>query len=255
MQSALIVLAFGLVMVLVEQWFPGRPLERVHGWYVRATLLNVVQAAVAYLSTATWNQWFPQFSLLHAGGHGFLADAFVGYVAITFVYYWWHRARHENPFLWRWLHQVHHSASRLEVMTSFYKHPLEILINGVLSSAILYLLLGLNAESASLAFLLTGIAELFYHWNVRTPHWLGYVIQRPESHCVHHKRGRHRNNYSDLPIWDMLFGTFENPRAQPGECGFGPAVEQHLAAMLVGRSAFAARKPRPSRGRASEVAS
>ena len=159
MQSALIVLTFGLVMMLVEQWFPGRPLERVHGWYPRATLLNVVQAAVAYLSTATWNQWFPQFSLFHAGGHGFLADALVGYVAITFVYYWWHRARHENPFLWRWLHQVHHSASRLEVMTSFYKHPLEILINGVLSSAILYLLLGLNAESASLAFLLTGIAD------------------------------------------------------------------------------------------------
>ena len=59
-------------------------------------------------------------------------------------------------------------------------------------------------------FLLTGIAELFYHWNVRTPHWLGYFVQRPESHCVHHQRGRHRNNYSDLPLWDIAFGTFSS---------------------------------------------
>lgn len=244
MQCALIVLGFGVAMLLVECVAPGRHLERVRGWYPRAILLNAVQAFVAYLSTATWNHWFPQIALWHAGGFGFLGDALLGYVAITFVYYWWHRARHEIPFLWRWLHQIHHSASRLEVVTSFYKHPIEILINGVLSPAILYLLLGLNPESAGLAFLLTGLAELFYHWNVRTPHWLGYLIQRPESHCVHHQRGRHRNNYSDLPLWDMLFGTFENPRQQPGACGFGPNAEQHLGAMLVGGSAFARRGAR-----------
>ena len=69
---------------------------------------------------------------------------------------------------------------------------------------------------------------------MRTPHWLGYLIQRPESHCVHHQRGRHRNNYSDLPLWDMLFGTFENPRAQPGPCGFAQEAEQQLGPMLVG---------------------
>jgi len=245
MQTALIVLLLGLAMLAVERVSPGRSLERVTGWYPRAVLLNVVQAAVAYVSTVTWDHWFPDLALWHAGGFGFLPYTLIGYVAITFIYYWWHRARHENAFLWRWVHQVHHSASRLEVVTSFYKHPIEIFINGVLSPAILYLLLGLNAESASFAFLLTGIAELFYHWNVRTPHWLGYLIQRPESHCVHHQRGRHRNNYSDLPLWDMLFGTFENPREQPGACGFGPEVERHLGAMLLGRSAFVRRARRP----------
>jgi len=255
MQCALIVLAFGLAMLLIECVAPGRHLERVRGWYPRAILLNVVQALVAYLSAATWDRWFPGLSFWHIGGFGFLPDAFPGYVAITFIYYWWHRARHEIPFLWRWLHQIHHSASRLEVVTSFYKHPIEILINGVLSPAILYVLLGLNAESAGLAFLLTGIAELFYHWNVKTPHWLGYLIQRPESHCVHHQRGRHRNNYSDLPLWDLLFGTFENPRAQPGACGFGPDAEQRLGAMLVGRSAFARREPRGVELSAQEIAS
>jgi sterol desaturase/sphingolipid hydroxylase (fatty acid hydroxylase superfamily) len=255
MQCAVIVLTFGLAMLVAERLAPGRQLEQVRGWYPRTLALNVVQAAVAYLSTATWDRWFPHLALWHAGGFGFLPDALLGYVAITFIYYWWHRARHENPFLWRWVHQVHHSASRLEVLTSFYKHPVEILINGLLSPAILYVLLGLNAESATLAFLLTGVAELFYHWNIRTPHWLGYLIQRPESHCVHHQRGRHRNNYSDLPLWDMLFGTFENPRAQPGPCGFGPEIEQRLGAMLVGCSAFARRGVNHTQQSTAEVTS
>ena len=251
MQCALIVLAFGLAMLLVERLAPGRHRERVRGWYPRAILLNVAQAAIAYLATATWDRWFPQLALWHLGGFGFLPDALLGYVTITFIFYWWHRARHEIPFLWRWLHQIHHSASRLEVLTSFYKHPIEIFINSILSPGILYLLLGLNAQSAALAFLLTGVAELFYHWNVRTPHWLGYLIQRPESHCVHHQRGRHRNNYSDLPLWDMLFGTFENPRAQPRDCGFESNAEQRLGAMLIGRSAFAG----PDRQRSERSAS
>jgi len=70
--------------------------------------------------------------------------------------------------------------------------------------------------------------------NVKTPHWLGYLIKRPESHCIHHLRGWDRNNYSDLPLWDMMFGTFENPRMQPTPCGFGTDTEQRLASMLVG---------------------
>ncbi|MBK9657441.1 MAG: sterol desaturase family protein [Rhodanobacteraceae bacterium] len=49
-------------------------------------------------------------------------------------------ARHQIPLLWRYLHRVHHSPARIEVLTSFYKHPLEILLNGVLMSSILYVL-------------------------------------------------------------------------------------------------------------------
>ena len=70
----------------------------------------------------------------HAEQLGAVPAAALGYLAITFVFYWWHRARHEVPLLWRWLHQVHHSAARIEVATSFYKHPVEILLNSLLSS-------------------------------------------------------------------------------------------------------------------------
>ena len=58
--------------------------------------------------------------------------------------------------------RVQRSACRIEVLTSFYKHPVEQLINSILSSPVLYALLGLDPASASLAILLAGAAELFY---------------------------------------------------------------------------------------------
>ena len=164
---------------------------------------------------------------------GRTGGAIAGYLVITFVYYWWHRARHEIPILWRTFHQVHHSPQRIEIVTSFYKHPVEIAVNGVLSSAILYLLVGVGPTAGAYAVLLTGLAELFYHWNVSTPYWLGFLIQRPESHCVHHQEGLHRYNYADLPLWDMMFGTFRNPRRWEARCGFG-AGEHRWPEMLRG---------------------
>lgn len=235
MSTVLVVLAVGLGMLLVEYRFPGRNFPVVPHWLPRACLLNAVQVGIVLVGGLTWDRWFRGHGLWDASALGTYGGAAVGYLAITFVYYWWHRARHEIRFLWRCVHQVHHSPQRLELLTSFYKHPLEIALNGVLSSAILYVGAGVTPEAATLAVLATGLAELFYHWNVKTPYWLGFFIQRPESHCVHHAQGRHRNNYSDLPLWDMLFGTLENPRTRPPACGFDTARELALGRMLVGQ--------------------
>jgi sterol desaturase/sphingolipid hydroxylase (fatty acid hydroxylase superfamily) len=235
MSIPLVVLAVALVMMAWEALVPGRRWPDVRGWWARALLLNVLQAAAVFLGGVTWDGWMRRHRLWSTNGLGDIMGTVIGYLAITFVYYWWHRARHVSPLLWRWLHQVHHSAQRIEVVTSFYKHPLEVALNGVLSSAILYLLVGLAPGPATAAVLLTGLAELFYHWNVATPHWLGYLFQRPESHCVHHEEGRHAGNYSDLPLWDILFGTFHNPKRWDGRCGLGAENEVRLAEMLVGR--------------------
>jgi sterol desaturase/sphingolipid hydroxylase (fatty acid hydroxylase superfamily) len=230
-----VVLAVGIVMMAVEARAPGRRWPQVRGWWLRALLLNGAQVVVTLLAGQLWDGWMMAHRPWSADGLGLVGGALVGYLAITFVYYWWHRWRHESSLLWRWLHQVHHSATRIEIVTSFYKHPLEVLVNGLLSSAVLYLLVGVPAEAAAGAVALSGLAELVYHWNVRTPHWLGYLFQRPESHCVHHQTGLHARNYSDLPVWDMLFGTFHNPHDWEARCGFGVAEEQRLPDMLAGR--------------------
>jgi sterol desaturase/sphingolipid hydroxylase (fatty acid hydroxylase superfamily) len=229
------VLALTVAMFAVERSRPGRSLPAVRWWWTRAIALNLAQVGIVFLAGATWDRWMVRVRPWSADGLGPIGGALVGYVVITFVYYWWHRARHAIPFLWRWFHQVHHSPARIELITSFYKHPLELLANGILSSAIVYWLIGLDVPAATIAVTLTGVAELFYHWNVRTPHWVGFLVQRPESHLIHHERGLHAFNYSDLPIWDMMFGTFRNPTSWDSECGFADSREIRLRDMLAGR--------------------
>ncbi len=232
----LLAIVFGVAALLfaVELARPGRAWPRVAGWWGRAALLNAAQIGIAVVAGSLWEPWLARVRPWSADGLGTTGGALVGYLAITFVYYWWHRWRHTVPGLWRWLHQVHHSPARIEILTSFYKHPLEILANSLLSATILFVVLGVSPAAGAQAILLTGLAELFYHWNVRTPYWLGFLVQRPEMHCIHHQRGHHAQNFGDLPLWDMLFGTFHNPRAWQGECGFGDDAERRLGAMLGG---------------------
>lgn len=228
------VLAAAIIMICCEQAVPGRSFPKVAGWYARSLFLNVVQAAVIVLAGMTWDGWLKAHRLWDADDLGVTGSAILGYVVLTFVYYWWHRWRHEVGFLWRWLHQVHHSPQRLTVITSFYKHPFELLSNGVLSSLVLYTVCGVGPQAAGYAMLISGVAELFYHWNVQTPAWLGPIFQRPENHCVHHQEGVHGYNYSDLPIWDILFGTYKNEPVFTATCGFGDVNEHRLPEMLKG---------------------
>ena len=61
------------------------------------------------------------------------------------------------------------------------------------------------------------------------------MIQRPESHCIHHEQGVHAFNYSELPIVDILFGTFANPARFVGSCGLGDGREERFGELLTGR--------------------
>ena len=60
-------------------------------------------------------------------------------------------------------------------------------------------------------------------------------MQRPESHSVHHGRGMHHYNYSDLPLFDILFGTFRNPKDFVRESGFYEGASAKLPQMLAFR--------------------
>lgn len=229
----LIVLSAALAMIFVETLAPARRQPRCLGWWLRAALLNGAQAATAYLGAVTWDQWLGGQGSIVAIDVPIWVQIALGYLFVTFVYYWWHRARHAVPWLWVALHRTHHSPTRLEVITSFYKHPLELLANGLLSSALLTVVLGLSPAAATATVLITGLAELFYHWNVRTPRWLGWFFQRPEMHRVHHERGVHTSNFSDLPVWDLMFGTFDNPVDDSVACGFPD--EHKLGRILLGQ--------------------
>lgn len=242
----IILLVFAGCFVL-ERVLPGWPLPQVRTWPVRVLLINAAQLAVVLLAGWSWERWLSSWSLLRlSDSMSPEAGGLLAYFIATFVFYWWHRWRHESDLLWRFFHQIHHSPQRLEVITSFYKHPAEMVVNSLLGSLLVYTLLGLSLEAGAVYTLCTALGEFFYHTNVRTPRWIGLVFQRPEMHRIHHRHGRHKNNYGDITWWDMLFGTYENPAEWRHHCGFDDAKEQRLADMLLWRDVHAAsgkRKP------------
>lgn len=234
MNLLFIIVTIGLALIVTERIFPDRVLPHVKGWWSRVLLVNLMQFFIVLLGMFTWDVWFQSHQSYIIVGLPDFVLGFIAYLAITFIFYWWHRARHESYFLWVVLHQLHHSASRLETITSFYKHPLEIFINSLLMGTISYLLLGLNVEAVAWSVLYSSIGEYIYHMNIKTPHTLGYFFQRPEMHKIHHKTGVHYNNFSDLPLWDMLFGTYENPKERQAEnCGFCEEKEKHFKEILT----------------------
>src|SRR5262245_62066263 len=220
--------------MLLERAVPGWRLPKVRTWPLRVVAINLAQLGVVLLAGVTWEKWLSSWSLFHLSRQvSPAAGGMIAYFIGTFVFYWWHRWRHEHDALWRLFHQIHHSPQRIEVITSFYKHPGEMMVNSLIGSALCYTLLGLTLEGGAVFTACCALGEFFYHTNVRTPRWIGYFFQRPEMHRIHHQYGRHKNNYGDIVWWDMLFGTYENPREFVHTCGFDDAREQKLVPMLL----------------------
>jgi sterol desaturase/sphingolipid hydroxylase (fatty acid hydroxylase superfamily) len=109
---------------------------------VRAVVINVAQAVITFGTNRLWVNLLSGASLFHlASLPSPILQGFVGWFVGTFFFYWWHRLRHIHGF-WVIFHQVHHSPARIEAITAFYKHPLEILADSALAAIILYPILG-----------------------------------------------------------------------------------------------------------------
>ena len=171
-------------------------------------------------------------------GLGTIGGAAVGVLVYEFVHYWYHRAAHGWNWLWRAGHQMHHSAESLDAFGAYYIHPLDAALFTTWSTLVFFPLLGLTLEAGIIAALFLTFNAMFQHANIKTPYWLGFLIQRPESHNIHHGRGIHRHNYSDLPVWDLVFGTFSNPRTVEGtQVGFYDGASSRVLDLLIGRDA------------------
>lgn len=172
---------------VLERIKPGWALPVVRTWPARVILINIVQLGIILLAGVTWEVWLSSWSVFHLSAQvPPIVGGLIAYFIATFVFYWWHRWRHEVGVLWRLFHQIHHSPQRIEVITSFYKHPGEMLVNSLIGSVLVYALLGLSLEGGAVYTACTAIGEFFYHTNVKTPQWIGYFFQRPEMHRVHH---------------------------------------------------------------------
>ncbi|MGC4093794.1 MAG: sterol desaturase family protein [Polyangiaceae bacterium] len=229
-----------LLMYAAERIWPARKFPKV-GWWgaVGAAFLVLMMSIGVVAPMLIPVEFLAEHRVLEGTRLGVLGGALLGFVAIEFVVYAYHRACHNSSFLWRALHQMHHAPSRIDMPSAVVFHPLELAVQN--SLAILFLVFVLGLDPLAVAWVSFGLAfcTLFQHWNVRTPRWLGYVIQRPEAHCHHHEFKVHASNYADLPLIDVLFGTYKNPKEFSGEVGFGgrPSYKKMLFGVDVSGAA------------------
>jgi sterol desaturase/sphingolipid hydroxylase (fatty acid hydroxylase superfamily) len=222
------------LFLVTEKLWPARRFPPRKGWqWLGVAFLLLIGTVGTVVPLLVPGEWLAAHRWMDGTGLGVAAGAIVGYVVLSGVAYVYHRTAHNVGFLWRGLHQLHHSPQRVDIPGAVLFHPLEMVAHVLMQLFVTVIVLGLDPLAAAFVGYIAAFYGMFQHWNVRTPQWIGYFIQRPEAHCVHHRKGLHYFNYGDLPVRDILLGTFRNPREFNGECGFEGNADRRLGAMLA----------------------
>lgn len=134
---------------------------------------------------------------------------FLTFLLADLVQYWFHRAMHEVPWLWK-LHSVHHSAEAMDWLAGSRLHLGELILTRMLVLTPLFLL-GMPQRALDLYILFVGFQAVFDHANVSAglgP--LKYVFVTPNFHHWHHSRDDEaidKNYAAHFAFLDYLFGT------------------------------------------------
>ena len=131
------------------------------------------------------------------------------FIAIDFVYYWYHRCSHRVRFLWA-IHMNHHSSEEMNYVVSLRqawfgpitKIPFFMFMPLVGFDPLITLVAGVTST-------LWGVLGHTQWINRLGP--LEYVLVTPSSHRVHHGSNEcylDKNYGNFLIIWDRMFGTF-----------------------------------------------
>jgi sterol desaturase/sphingolipid hydroxylase (fatty acid hydroxylase superfamily) len=153
------------------------------------------------------------FGLAHLVEAPFWAMLGISLILLDVWTYFWHRANHRIPLLWRF-HRLHHSDEEMDVTTATRFHLGEIAISTV-ARLVPVLLLGTPPE-AILAYDIVLVAVTqFHHANIgmgnEFDRRLRYAIVTPNMHKVHHSQEQVEtdSNYASiLSIWDRVFRTY-----------------------------------------------
>ncbi len=230
--SSIIIAMYGLLMIW-EALFPAKKLPNVKYWKIKGLTAFLVFFFLSTYFPLVWDTYLINFQIFDLSVLGTYAGALVAIIIYEFGIYAWHRMMHNNDYLWRVFHQMHHSAERLDTYGAFYFSFMDMIGFTFLGSLCLVVIAGFTAEATTVFILFTTFLSIFQHSNIKTPVWIGYFIQRPESHSIHHKKDTHAYNYSDLSFIDMIFGTFKNPKSFSEATGFYNGASSKLKDMLL----------------------
>ena len=229
---SLIVYAILGGLFLWETFFPARTLPTMKFWKLRGLLFFIAYLLLTTYIPLLWDGFLAEYQLLDLSDMPLWAQVILGTLVFELVQYGWHISMHKSDFLFRTSHQMHHSAERLDVPSAFMFSINDMIGLSMVGSISFTLLMGLSPSAITIILLSLTFLGVFQHANIKTPRWLGYIVQRPESHSLHHAKGVHGYNYTDLPVIDMLFGTFKNPKSFEKETGYYNGASNRILDML-----------------------
>jgi len=246
------VLAFGLALGF-QRWRPHRLLAgswRANGalWAIDAALLGVVCAGCA-CSVSRWAK-DGGFGLLNQGPFSAWVAIPVSVLGMDLTAYFWHRANHLVPFLWRF-HQAHHSDPDYTVTTALRFHPGELLLALPVRLAVV-VALGVPIGGVIVFELLFAFSNFFEHGNISLPRPFedraGRIFVTPALHRRHHgceARLLETNFGTIFSFWDRWLRTFVESHSgiyvETGLPGIKPGLGARALVTLPARGVYRGR--------------
>ena len=231
--ASIIIISIFVTLVIIEIVMPARKLPLIKYWKIKGIISFISYFFVSTYLPLFWNDYLAEYKVFDLS---FLGDYWGGMIALLLYelgVYFWHRAMHKSDLLWRVFHQMHHSAERVDTYGAFFFSLMDMIGFTFLTSLVMVWIVGFTPQAAIYAIYGVTFLAVIQHTNIKTPQWTGYIFQRPESHSLHHAKGIHAFNYSDLPLFDIIFGTFRNPKEFAKETGFYDGASRKIGKMLL----------------------
>jgi len=240
--KAVVIAVWLILFFLMERLVPAvRTPSDVNRRVVRNMALFAINIVLSPLIVLPVTAWAAGYGLIERPGWwyglpGFALDLLI----LDFWIYWWHRANHVLPFLWRF-HVVHHYDRYLDSTSALRFHFGEVVLSALARAAFI-VLLGFPFQSVVVFEILVLLASIFHHSSVKLPEGferiLSKVIVTPSIHWVHHHAIRQDtdSNYATiLSIWDPIFRSRSKTlRTADLEIGVeGTKTDKQLLSLLL----------------------
>ncbi|XP_078435980.1 sphinganine C4-monooxygenase 1-like [Wolffia australiana] len=139
--------------------------------------------------------------------------------------YFWHRLLHENKFLFRNFHAMHHRLIVPYAYGAQYNHVGEAFGGQLIGSAIAMAISGMSPVTSALFFCLLTLKTIDDHcckWFPSRHPFHRFLHNNTAFHTLHHQIHGFKCNYSShfLVTWDMLLGTYRPVTVEKEGAGF-----------------------------------
>jgi len=166
----------------------------------------------------------------------FAVRVLLAFLLVELFSYWFHRLAHRVRFFWRF-HQTHHVVHQLTALKALRTHPIDNALFYVARTVPL-MLIGAGSSEVIAVLSFGATLSLLSHANVEVSEGpLGWVVNFPRYHAVHHSAEVARSNSNfgcHTILWDRVFGTFQAQiEAGPMTLGVHPLTKRTLWQELV----------------------